>query len=266
MPELNRKLIKLADILRRAERVAIAFSGGVDSTFLLKYAFDTLGRENTLAITVDAPVHLRFELVHAEKIAREIGVRHIMLKTGMEQIPGLDDNPPDRCYICKKALLDLCISNIPKGWQLAEGSNLDDLSAHRPGRKAVSEAGVASPLSEAGLTKQELRVASRIAGLETWDKPPQSCLLTRFPHNEKISSERLDLAQRGEALIAGLGLPGSRIRIYGKRARVEIQQNYLEKAVEEPLRSLIIKGLEQTGFCPVEIDLAGYRSGSMDES
>ncbi len=238
----------------------MAFSGGVDSTLLLRVARDIRGAD-CCAVTAIAPYHLRQELDEATQLADQFNIQHLRCPFDPATVPGLLNNPPERCYLCKKALLARCRTGLPPGaWTLVDGSTLDDRSDHRPGLRAVAELGVRSPLAEAGLTKQSVREISRRLGLSTWNKPAQSCLLTRFPHNHRIEPPALRRVEAAETALIGLTLGTVRVRSLGNRARVECE--LLERAIS--LAPQITAACLAAGFETVEIDPAGYRSGSMD--
>lgn len=257
---------KLLATLKPRQRCAVAFSGGVDSTLLLKACIDALGADQVMAITADAPMHARAELREASALANRFGATHVVIPLAFADIPGLTANPTDRCYRCKQAVLSRCRELLAPGYTLCEGSNQDDLAAHRPGWQAVRELGVASPLVEAGLSKQSIRELSRELGLPTWDKPSQSCLLTRFPYDSLIDVHLLTLVERSEDWLARLGFVGCRVRYHDNCARVEVQPEQLRQVQSEPIRSQIIDYLHTTGFRQVQIDPLGYRSGSMDQN
>ena len=255
------------EIISALSPLAVAYSGGVDSTLLLKIAHDIL-KDSCIAITIDAPYHLRKEIEDAKAFTTAIGVRHIVIPLDPATVPGLMDNPPDRCYLCKHAIIRLCLSTLTSGhwtlahgpWTLTDGSNLDDLSAHRPGRRALLELGVRSPLAEAGLTKEDIRRLSLKLGLETWNKPAQSCLLTRFPYGTCLESTMLQKVERAEVSITGLGLKNVRVRSLPGLASIECDDPEAAKA----LLPEIVKICVDSGFSDVEIDPSGYRSGSME--
>jgi len=256
-------------LLQERAPLAVAFSGGVDSTLLLKVASDTLG-SNCCAITVDAPYHFRQELADAARFAEQLGVRHLIIPFDPHAVPGLLHNPPNRCYLCKKALLSLCLTTLascsrspaPGPWTLADGSTLDDQTAHRPGRKALQELEVRSPLAEAGFTKAAIRTLSKELGLATWDKPAQSCLLTRFPHEYPVTPSELERVERSEAALQQLGFTLVRVRSLGNLARIETDNGERARA----LLPAIEAACRTAGFEQIELDPVGYRCGSMDQN
>lgn len=258
---------RLKEILTRTTPIAVAFSGGVDSTLLLKVAHDTLGK-HCCAVTVDAPYHFRQELEDAARLTQQIGIHHLIVPFDPATVPGLLNNPSERCYLCKQALLKACFNALPalsqSGWNLVDGSTVDDQSAHRPGLKALAELGVRSPLAEAGLSKQDVRRLSRQLNLSTWDKPAQSCLLTRFTHDTLITEPDLQRVEQCEKKITALGFSMVRVRSIGDKARLEFQQGELANAILPPIRHQIIQICQQVGFRLVDFDPTGYRSGSMD--
>jgi uncharacterized protein len=261
----EKKYDKLKKLLNEMGSVLVAFSGGVDSTLLLKAAYDELG-ENAAAITVDAPFHSRREISEAGKIGTLIGVRHIVHNIhGLDMTP-LEHNPTDRCYICKNIVFKICLQIAEeKGFSsLVDGSNADDLLDYRPGRRALHELGVRSPLLEAGLTKEEIRELSRCLGLPTWDKPALACLLTRFPHGNRIDSSRLAMVENGEDFLRDMGFRQLRVRIDGETALIELEGNEIPRLLREEVRSAVATYFRSTGFTRIALDLEGYRCGSMN--
>jgi uncharacterized protein len=261
----DEKFSELKRILHDMGSILVAFSGGVDSTFLLKVAHDELG-EAAAAITIDAPFHSRHEVSDAGRLAEVIGVRHFVLDAHGLEIDGLSTNPPDRCYICKKAVFSMCREKADElGFRfLVDGSNADDVHDYRPGRKALEELGVASPLLEAGLTKSEIRELSARLGLETWNKPALACLLTRFPHGEEITPQRLAMVEKCEDFLRERGFGQFRVRAQGETARIELTAEEMERLLEPGLRAETLAFFHQAGFAFVSIDLDGYRCGSMN--
>lgn len=265
MNQLDDKYAELRRFIREMGSLMVAFSGGVDSTLLLKVAYDELG-EGAAAITIDAPFHSRREIDEARHLAGAIGVRHLILNAHSLEIQGLEDNPPERCYICKKAVFSICREMaVENGFEyLADGSNRDDLGDYRPGRRALEELGVVSPLLMAGLGKEEIRELSRRLGLPTWDKPALACLLTRFPHGERITPERLAMVERCEEFLWQKGFKQFRVRAHGGIARVEAAREEFPRLMNEPVRGEISAFFRQAGFEFVTVDLEGYRCGSMN--
>lgn len=246
------------------ERVAVAFSGGVDSAFLLYAAHRALG-DGVLAVTFAAPYSPKAEIVDAVELAGTLGVRHRVIDMGIPDV--IANNPPDRCYHCKRALLgELLRVAAEEGIEHAlDGSNLDDLDDYRPGFRAVRELGVASPLLDAGLTKRDIRDLSREHGLPTWDKPAGACLLTRLPHGSFIDTEELDRIDRGEAFLKSLGFAHVRLRSHGTLARIELPSEAIASCLDPELRDRIDTRLKALGYRHVAVDLAGYRMGSLNE-
>lgn len=262
---LDDKFAKLRGILRDMGSVLVAFSGGVDSTFLLKVAHDELG-DRAAAITIDAPFHSRFEVAEAVRLAAVLGVRHTLLDVHGMEIEGLSTNPTDRCYVCKKAVFTICSEKARQGGGaiLVDGSNADDINDYRPGRKALEELAVRSPLLEAGLEKAEIRELSRRLGLETWDKPALACLLTRFPHGEAITAERLAMVERCEGYLRESGFGMFRVRAHGESARIELTEADFPRMLQADVRAGVAAFFHQAGFRYVALDLEGYRCGAMN--
>ena len=262
----DEKYEKLTSHLRRLGRVAVAFSGGVDSSFLLAAATETLGAGNTVGITVDSPALPRHELEDAVNLAARIGARHIILES-----PDIEDevrkNPADRCYHCKKFEFGSILEEASRlGFpHVLDGSNADDTGDYRPGMKAVKELAVVSPLLEAGLTKNDIRELSREMGLPTWDKPAYACLYSRIPYGQEIKIEDLFRIEQSEKFLIKKGFRTSRVRCHGDIARIEVGRGESAKLMEEPLRSELIAALKECGFRYVTLDLEGYRTGSMNE-
>jgi len=257
---MDEKLERLKEILSSMGRVMVAFSGGVDSTFLLKVALDVLGEGNVLAVTADSPIRHRREIEDARRLAATLGVEHLVVKSNELEDRAFTSNPPDRCYYCKRLVLSqmrrmAAERQIP---YIIEGSNQDDLKGHRPGRKALDETGVRSPLLEAKFTKAEIRALSRQMGLPTWDKPPMSCLATRIPFGQPITPQKLRRIEQAEEALLEMGFRLVRVRDHDVLARVEVGQDELERLWAE--RARVVDALKQAGYRFVTIDLEGYRA------
>ncbi len=266
MSELTQKKSKLEEYLKSLGKVAVAFSSGVDSTFLLKVAHDTLG-DNAIAITMkSASVPVR-ELEESAAFCKKEGIRQIIAEADQMAIEGFADNPPDRCYICKKSLFSKMLSVASdNGFEhVAEGSNMDDLGDYRPGLKALSELDIMSPLREAGLTKSDIRMLSRELDLPTWDKPSFACLATRFVYGDRITEEKLRMIDKAEQKLLDLGFTQFRVRIHGDIARIEIKPEEFGKLIVTDIRSEVNGYLQELGFRYVTMDLGGYVTGSMNK-
>lgn len=248
--------------------MAVAFSGGVDSTFLLKAAKDTLGRGNVLAVTAVSETYPSRELREARKLAKAIGVRHIVIKTRELGDPKFRKNPPRRCYYCKKELFRSMKRLIAKeGFRhIADAANYDDRKDFRPGALAAKEEGVISPLKEARFTKDDIRSLSKKMGLPTWDKPSCACLASRIPYYEAITGRKLRMIDRGEDILRGkFSFRQVRVRCHGDIARIEVDARELGRFFKGNFSAEIAGCFRRLGFKYVAVDLQGYRTGSMNE-
>jgi uncharacterized protein len=265
--EIETKIKKLKEIFQSMGRVMVAFSGGVDSTLLLKVAQDTLGEKNILAVTAHSPLYPDRELAGVKKLIQTLGARHRLIESNELEIPGFSENPPNRCYYCKEKLFRELLEiakeeSIPF---IVEGSTLDDDRDHRPGRMAVQELGIRSPLIEASLTKIEVRELSKELGLPTWDKPSFACLASRFPYGEEITEQGLRMVDQAEDFLFGLGFKQVRVRHYGSLARIEILNEEMSRLMDGSLREKVVSYLKGVGYRYITLDLQGFRSGSMNE-
>ena len=260
------KYEKLKSIIKDCGKIAIAFSGGVDSTFLTKVAKDVLG-ENAVAVTISSILVTDDELKEADDFCKEENIEHLIYKADVLSIPGFENNPPDRCYICKKAIFTN-VQNLvgERGISvIAEGTNVDDDGDYRPGMRAIKELGVRSPLKEAGLTKAEIRELSCMLGLKTWNKPSCACLASRFAYGEVINKDKLDMIYSAECYIRSLGFEQFRVRLQDGIARIELRPADIQKFIENGIKDKVSEKLHALGFKYVSLDLDGYRLGSMNE-
>jgi len=257
------KFEKLVGILETCAPAVVAFSGGVDSSFLAYTTFQVQG-SRMLAVTVESGLDVPEQAQSAADFARKAGFPQRQIKIDVMQAPEIVSNPPERCYFCKRNILEQL-------WKIArregfaavlEGQNIDDQGDYRPGRRAVQETGTRSPLAESGLNKMEIRLLSQLLGLTTWNRPSAPCLATRFPYNRPITTSELEKIAAGEKFLTGLGFEDCRVRLYGDMVRLEVKPEQIEQLAAQ--RKQVAAFFKAAGFSHVALDLEGYRQGSMN--
>jgi uncharacterized protein len=266
--DIAEKKDKLEQTFRDIGDVLVAFSGGVDSTFLLKMAVDTLGAEKVLAVTARSSTYPATELEEARRAAKAFGVLHKEIDSEELDIEQFAENPPDRCYYCKKELFGKLVEIARReGYgAVADGTNADDAFDHRPGRKAARELEIRSPLLEAGLTKDDIRSLSKQMGLSTWDKGSFACLASRFPYGDRITEKKLEQVGLAEDVLREAGFGQFRVRHHGTVARIEVAPDEISRLHDAVLARQIVGALKKLGYKYVTLDLEGYRTGSMNET
>ena len=258
--EKYRELLKH---LKGLGKLAVAFSGGVDSTFLVHAAREALGRK-VLALTVNTDYIPDWEVSEAATWVKKAKIKHVVIN--VETPESIRENPKDRCYFCKQQLFGILLAEAEKrGYRkLAEGTNKDDEGHYRPGMKAIDELGILSPLREVGMTKGEIRELSKKFALPTWNKPAYACLLTRIPYDTQITREELQRIEEGELFLFNAGFEGARLRSHGELARIELQPGQFDRLQDQDLRNKVAEGIRKAGYRHVCVDLEWYRMGSFD--
>lgn len=267
--KLQAKKARLGGILQAMERVAVAFSGGTDSAYLLAACIDALGTDRVVAYTVDSPLLTREELARAQRVADMLGAQHKVLVMDELALPEIAANDGQRCYHCKRhrfGQLRALLAEAGNEAELVHGENADDADDYRPGARAAQELGVRAPLAEAGLTKAEIRLLSRQRGLETWDLPAAACLASRVPYGRSLSLEALQRIQAAEAAVVRLTqVRRVRVRDHFPLARIEVSPETVSDLSRRPVREKIVEALLDLGYRYVTLDLAGYRMGSLND-
>jgi uncharacterized protein len=259
---------RLRHVIAELSGVAVAFSGGTDSSYLLAVCVDVLGADHVLALTADSPLTPRSELEDARALARKLGVRHVVLPHDDLANPDIAANPPDRCYHCKFSRFEalLAVARAERLTQLVHGENADDAADYRPGSRAAEELGIRAPLREAGLTKADVRTLSRERGLPTWDKPANACLASRFPYGTRLTTEDLGRVEAAEEALGQVwDLRQLRVRDHFPVARLEVPSEEIARLAQPEARALAVAQLQALGYRYITLDLIGYRMGSLND-
>lgn len=261
----NEKYNELIKYIKGLGKVVVAFSGGVDSTFLIRAAKEALG-DNVKAVTILSPYIPKWEIAEAKELAKGLGVQHEIIEAPI--IDSIKFNPEDRCYLCKTAVFSMILAIAKKQDYncVVDGTNFDDISDYRPGLKALKELEIKSPLLECKITKAEIRAFSKELGLNTWDKPAYACLLTRIPYGNELKVEDFEKIENAEKYMMSIGFRAVRVRCHGDLARVEVSKNDRSKLFDEELLDTISKKIKECGFKYVTLDMQGYRVGSFNET
>ena len=256
------KLDRLREYLSKFDKLCVAYSGGVDTDLLMNVAYEVL-KDNAVAVIGDGIMLSRKDLEDAENLARKTGIKYYVVKVDVFSVNEFKFNDKKRCYYCKKNIMGEIIkkANELGFYTVADGKNSDDGKVYRPGAEAARELGIVSPLYEAGMTKQDIRQAARELGLETWNKPSNSCLATRFPYDTELTAENFAKVEGAELLIAQKGIPSGRVRMHGDIARIEVPEERFNELISD---RKLIEDIKNFGFRYVTLDLEGFRSGSMD--
>jgi pyridinium-3,5-biscarboxylic acid mononucleotide sulfurtransferase len=268
MENITSKFEKLQSILREMESVVVAYSGGVDSSFLLKVATDTLGRDKVKAVLAISPTYPSREYEKALQTAGAIGIDIEIIHTKEMDDPRFVNNPVNRCYFCKYELFSRIAEYSDSGnyHNMVDGSNMDDIKDHRPGKKALQEKNVRSPLQEAEMTKEDIRSCSKELGLQTWNRDALACLSSRFPYGENINLDKLQMVDAAEIFLSDLGFSSIRARHEKNTIRIEVSPSQIKKIADDKIRLKIVARMKELGYKYVAIDLEGYRQGSLNET
>jgi uncharacterized protein len=264
--ELDAKVDRLRALLRELRSALVAFSGGVDSSFLLRVASEVLGTQ-CVALTTVTPTTPAEDIEDAKQLAVTLGVEHVLIDANELEIAGYAENPINRCYFCKDNLFTICAAEAARrgGPIVLDGANTDDLRDHRPGLQAAAEQGVRHLLVEADLAKADIRAASRQLGLTTWDRPSSPCLSSRFPYGTRITPERLAQVEAAERFLRARGFAELRVRYHDQVARLEVPEADMPRLLDGTVRAEIVAELKRLGFTWIALDLQGFRSGSLNE-